>query len=226
MGLLLESFVVVASILVAFGLDAWWEHRVEREREAASLRALEADFEQNVSRLSTLAATEESISRASRDLLVLAVEDRSAADEDSARRLLGQVLNSVRFEPLMGAYEAVVSSGGLSQIRDDSLRAALAQFASTLDVRYAERFSDEIYLDFFGDFTGQLGFAEAVLAESSGAPTAPGGAGALAALLANPRFREHLAMRHLTERDVARSYRALLEQAQEVLRLVKAHAGK
>ena len=40
-----EFFVIVASILAAFGLDAWWDSRGERDRVLARLRALETELE-------------------------------------------------------------------------------------------------------------------------------------------------------------------------------------
>jgi len=33
-----EGGVIVGSILLAFGIDAWWERRQEREREIVALR--------------------------------------------------------------------------------------------------------------------------------------------------------------------------------------------
>ena len=42
-----EGVVIVGSILLAFGIDAWWEGRQEREREATYLSALVAEVERN-----------------------------------------------------------------------------------------------------------------------------------------------------------------------------------
>lgn len=42
---LLEGAVIVFSILLAFAIDAAWEKRSERQREAQILQALAADFE-------------------------------------------------------------------------------------------------------------------------------------------------------------------------------------
>ena len=37
---LVEGVVIVASILLAFGIDAWWEQRQDREEERRILQAL------------------------------------------------------------------------------------------------------------------------------------------------------------------------------------------
>jgi hypothetical protein len=214
--------VVVVSILIAFSLDAWWTKRAEKRTGTAHLRALRSDFEQNVSRLKVHIEREERIADASRRLLRVATSPTTPSPEDSVSNLLGQVFNSGRFDPVMGAYEAVVSSGGLDQVRDDSLRVALADFASLLDGRYYERFSDEFYFDFIRSFQGQLGFGAAVLASDSLAAAntvtmSPSSRG----LLRDPRFREHLALRYLAESGVAASYRSLLAKAERVLDLTR-----
>lgn len=223
--LLLEGLVVVTSILIAFALDAWWSQRAEERTEIAHLRALRSDFEQNVTRLTQLIEREEQIADASRRLLRVA-NSRVASPQDSVRNLMGQVFNSVRYDPVMGAYEAVVSSGGLAQLRDDSLRLALADFASFLEGRYFERFSDELYFDFVRSFTGRLGMSEAVLmSDSSAAGRARVVPEAQGDLLRDPKFREHLALRYLAERDVAGSYRGLLDKAERVLGLTRRALG-
>jgi hypothetical protein len=136
--------------------------------------------------------------------------------------LLGRVFNSARFAPLMGAYEAVVSSGGLAQLRDDSLRLALADFASLMQGRYYERYADELYFDFVRSFTGQLGLTAAVVAlDSDTAMRAAAASVRQRELLSDPKFREHLALRFLAERDVAASYRGILGKAERVLELTR-----
>ena len=220
--LLIEVLVVVASILIAFSLDAWWSKRAEGRTETAHLRALQSDFEQNVSRLKVHIEREERIADASRRLLLVAISPTTPSPEDSVSNLLGQVFNSGRFDPVMGAYEALVNSGGLAQVRDDSLRLALAGFASLTAGRYYERFSDELYFDFVRAFTGQLGFTAAVVASDSlAAADAAVVPLSQRELLRDPKFREHLALRYSAEIDVAGSYRGLLEMAERVLDLTR-----
>ena len=42
-----EGAVIVASILLAFALDAWWDRRGERVWERAQLEALHGEFTEN-----------------------------------------------------------------------------------------------------------------------------------------------------------------------------------
>ena len=218
--LAVEMVVVVASILIAFSLDAWWSRRSDDRTQAAHLGALESDFEQNVMRLTELVERERRIAESSRRLLSLAVMPQGAVQPDSVNHLFGQVFNSGRFGPSMGAYEAIVSSGGLSGVRADSLRIALADFVSLLESRYVENYADQLYLDFIQTYTGRLGTTAAVIAADT-VTASPGRMVPDRALLIDPRFREHLALRYLAERGVGDSYKSLLAKAQEVLDLTR-----
>jgi hypothetical protein len=40
-----EGVVIVGSILLAFGIEAWWDGRIERERELRYVAALQGEFE-------------------------------------------------------------------------------------------------------------------------------------------------------------------------------------
>lgn len=71
--ILIEMVAVVASILTAFSLDAWWSKRAEDRTVTAHLRALRSDFEQNVARLKVHIEREERIADASRRLLLVAI---------------------------------------------------------------------------------------------------------------------------------------------------------
>ena len=122
---------------------------------------------------------------------------------------------------MLGAYEAVVSSGGLAQFSNDSLRLALADFASFVEGRYAERYSDELYFDFVRSVTGRFGWAGAVLRSDSNSVRRNASAQRSdRQLLTDPEFRDRLALRYFAERDVARVYRALLGKAERVLALM------
>lgn len=92
----------------------------------------------------------------------------------------------------------------------ESVRASLAQFGAQVRNDYAERFSEAQYFAFTREFAGRLRFFEdpkVVAARTD----------AYADLLSDPRFQEFLMLRQASERDVAGSYRDLLEQAETVL---------
>lgn len=201
-------------ILIAFGLDASWDRHMASVHEREHLRAIASDLEQNAGQLRALIAMEDRVSANSLALLGLA-RSGAAVPGDSIFGLLGMVFNSRRYEPVTGAYQALINSAGLTLIRDDSLRAALAGFSSNVNDRYYEYFSNELYLAFIRDFSTQAPFFSDALLKSRNST-------AYAALMHDARFQEHLALRHVAERDVARHYRELLAQAEDILQRIGA----
>ena len=204
-----EISIVVAGVLIAFALNAWWMERESLRAEQVHLRSLVSDFEQNVGVLQTLVQRQERVAEASVDLLRLARAEPGAASA-RVRPLLGQVFSSVRFEPVMGAYDALLNSAGLTLIRNDDLRSSLAAFAARMNGRYSERFSDELYFSLIRDFAGRLGFGDAVLADENPSTS-------FSSLLGDVKFQEYLALRHRAEGEVASQYRGFLKGAQKVL---------
>ncbi|MGH8174785.1 MAG: DUF6090 family protein [Steroidobacter sp.] len=205
-----EIAVVTAGILIAFALEAWWDNRATAEREQIHLRALASDFQQNTAVLRALVENEESIMSSSQELLKVARRSQHSSTESIAA-LMSQVFNSARYDPVMGAYEALVNSGGLMLIRDEPLRASLAEFAAQVSGQYAESWSNEHYFAFAREFGGRVVLD--VLDTQPGSDRDR----MYAEMLRNPRFQEHLAMRYISERDMAGKYRELLREAESVL---------
>ena len=210
-----EIAIVTVGILIAFALEAWWDGREKAAQEQVHLRALASDLQQNIGELKTLIEREKEVMTSSQELLKLA---RVQQPGETARleELFYQVFNSARFEPVMGAYEALVNSGGLTLIRDESLRAALAEFAAKVGGQYAESWSEEHYFAFAREFAGRV-----VLLQAQN-PAADARERAYEEMLRDRRFQEHLALRYYSERDVANKYIGLRQQAEAVLAQVRA----
>ncbi len=204
-----EIGIVTAGILIAFALDAWWDNRATAEREQIHLRALASDLEQNIATLQDLVGNEEKIMASSKELLRLA-EPGQQGSAASLDQHFSMVFNSRRYEPVMGAYEALVNSGGLTLIRDATLRAALAGFAAKVRGRYEETWSDEHYFAFAREFGGRL----VLLHAREPAPEAR--EREYREMLQDERFLQHVAMRYFSERDITTKYRDLLAQAEAV----------
>lgn len=212
---LAEIGVVTVGILIAFSLNAWWDGRSMMQQEQVHLRALASDFEQNVEELRRLVALQQRVASSSLELLERA---NNGGNESSAtlEPMMAEVFNSARFEPVMGAYEGLVNAGGLTLIRDDALRATLAYFAAQVRNRYAENWSNEHYFALSREFGGRflLGVHTDMTVNERERQ--------LEAMLRDPAFQSHLALRYYSERDMARHYAGLLEQAEHVLHQVRA----
>jgi len=207
-----EIFVVVAGVLIAFGLNAWWAERSARIEEQTHLGALMRDFELNVGVYEEIMGRAQRSADASLELLQLARREPTA-DPAMVRALLGAVFSSYRKKPVLDAYEALVSSVGLTLIRDEKLRAALAGFADRASEPYQEQFSDRIYLEFTARYLGRLQLAGAVARDAAPLES-------FAELLNDPAFQEHLAYRYVLERDVAGLYADRMIEARDILALI------
>ncbi|MFG0252752.1 MAG: hypothetical protein ACF8NJ_07770 [Phycisphaerales bacterium JB038] len=121
----IEATTIVASILIAFAIDAWWAERNERIEEREAIEGLLTDFRETQRRTSELRAQlQESVDAAG---TLLAMADggpgTSTAQTDSLIFLLVQrhALSTTEAN-----LTALLESGRLRLIRNDSLRVALA----------------------------------------------------------------------------------------------------
>lgn len=145
-----EIVVVVASILIAFALDAWWDSAVERDQERALLAGLQAEFEQNRAPLDERISNHERLAAGAHALAALL----DAADGDSVTvpdSLLITLVVTPTFDPTLGTLEEAQSSGRTRLIRDGELRRRLRAWQGLwVDAREEEQWSlqlvqDELY---------------------------------------------------------------------------------
>ena len=128
--LAIEGLVIVVSILMAFGIEAWWASAQDREREVAYLEQLESDLEgtlQNNARFSALAEASE----AATAKLFRSYYEASPPDPDSVEAWWTE-LGSWVVQPRLGTVQALVATGDLELIRDDSLRVAISSYLTEM----------------------------------------------------------------------------------------------
>ena len=128
-----EGTMIVASILLAFGIQTWWENRTEADREQRLLTALLAEFGQNADLLAR--AGSDYRARYLDAAGVLDAIDRSSAEVDDAdlRQLVQGLASAQTFHLESGAHDALLASGELDVIRDEVLRARLAAWPSFVE---------------------------------------------------------------------------------------------
>lgn len=127
-----EAFVIVASILIAFALDAWWDNRQERERITELLSAVADDFEREVAGLDSIIATNRARDVVGRALLGATEPTRPAVSSDSIARLAAANGVFEIYDPSFGALSALLSTGGLESVHDADLRRWLAGWPAEL----------------------------------------------------------------------------------------------
>ena len=129
--LVAESIAVVASILLAFAIDAAWNDRQERSEERALLTGLRQEFVLNRANVELQVGRIEVAMDRLRLYSALEQFTPGVLDADSAFALLVQpVVRSYTSELSDGFLEATISSGKLALIDDVELRALLAETSS------------------------------------------------------------------------------------------------
>jgi hypothetical protein len=127
----LEGIVIVASILLAFTIDALWEDRQLRVEEQGVLHSLRTDFLASQSELLDVLQSLES-NRAAFERLQATTPDalsRLPADSVSMAGLTG----APSFDAYSGTLNALVGAGKLDLIRDVSLREVLLDWMHGID---------------------------------------------------------------------------------------------
>ena len=127
-GLAVEGLVIVASILAAFAVDAWWDGRQETRRERAVLQGILDDFRQSETDLafkSELARWMATDSRAVLERVRAAAEGSTII---ASTRELAAVVGVPTYDANTATLDAAVSSGEFELIRSRAIRDALSSW--------------------------------------------------------------------------------------------------
>jgi len=128
-----EGVVIVASILLAFGIDAWWDQRQEDDRIQATLSSVAAEIAANESELRrAIDGNEESMQRLLAFLLATP-EEVGQSPTYELRAITASVVRGFGFDPGGGALDNLLTSGDLALISDPDLRAALVRWRQLPD---------------------------------------------------------------------------------------------
>lgn len=126
-----ESLAVLAAILVAFALDAWWDERTERRDALDALDAVRVELERNRIEFERVVEVNEGVVNVLPRMLEL--------DEGLIAAMSREELDSLDFSPFQimqpetGALQSLLTSGHLRAIRDQEPRSALAGHSQSWD---------------------------------------------------------------------------------------------
>jgi hypothetical protein len=178
-----EFAVIVAGVLCALAAQAWWEGREQREREATYLRQLLADTRVNGARVAEAVAVDSLAALSAARAADALTSTGPPPPPDSLVRWISMAGVGSDLQTVAGSYRAVVGSGELRLIRSDSLRAALAAYASFLENETErQRQFRMLVSEAAGDMAAAMPFMRRVFLDG---PTAEGVD--VAALRADPR---------------------------------------
>lgn len=132
-----ESIAIVASILLAFAIDAWWADRQLRLDLQQNLVALSGELESNLRLIDRELSYRQAVI-SSIETLTQNKPGDGALSPDHVDRLLGDLLWLGRSGFSSGALNSILQTGLLAEIRDGELRRLLAALPASY--QFVEQF--------------------------------------------------------------------------------------
>jgi len=117
----------VTGVLVALAVGAWWQGRQDAATERAYLRQLAADLRETERAAADADAFLRPVDRAG-SLLWLAFYEAERPPRDTLLAWAERAMWTSAVRPVTGTAEALVATGDLALVRDDSLRTAVTAY--------------------------------------------------------------------------------------------------
>jgi hypothetical protein len=144
--LALEGAVVVASILVAFALDAWWADRQLEQETAEDLAIVQFELAENIRLVQVTMDIMNGVVEANKTLISkLMVQSDSAMVEIEDTILFIGIFFNPTLDPSLGGTDAWIAAGRLGALDSPMLRQRLASVRGKVeDVVEEQRIAREI----------------------------------------------------------------------------------
>ena len=145
----LELVIVVLGVVIGFQVTAWGQARSDRAKEQTYLRQLVVDLTETERVVADTEASRAPSDRAAGQLS-RAYRSLERPPRDSLMQWLIDSLSRRAALPVMGTVEALIATGDLALIRDDSLRSGITAYAQKMGVsvqsqyQYLERERDAV----------------------------------------------------------------------------------
>jgi len=127
-----DVLLIVVSIIIAFALDAWWSGIQDERRVSRHFDALEHEFKEALAGFKADREEVESAIGATRAILAVMGTRQDESFADSLSFLLNNSYDVGVFASEGGALSAILSSGDIGLIDDDSLSYLLAGWPARL----------------------------------------------------------------------------------------------
>lgn len=140
-----EAVAIVISILLAFGIDAWWSNRQEKTRVDESLFALRNELQTNLEEIQR--------ERAFRTTVIASIDqlfEMSAGGERVSQTvddLLEDVTWGGRIDVSTGALVSILESGSLASIDDGALKRSISSLPTLYETTSSHERDASRYLD-------------------------------------------------------------------------------
>ncbi|MEM0963513.1 MAG: hypothetical protein AAGK21_13360 [Bacteroidota bacterium] len=239
---LVEVAVVVLGVVIGFQVNDWGQARADQAKEQVYLRQLSEDLRETLAGAERASERQRDVSRNAASAL-RAYRSAERPPLDSLYLWMGGGFNFVSPAPVLGTAQGIVSSGDLSLLRDDTLRAALPAYVERRrERRESIQVSIDLYAGAFARLLREVDGLEAALlqippsavdsiARSDATFPYPLGArrtpfpATTADLLANPNVYSALVTASFMSSALVGYHGEIVADATEMLRLVERARG-
>lgn len=128
-----DVVLIVASILIAFGLDTWWDDLQEQRVQSEQIVTLLSEFEAARETLTSLSSYLDGTAEATNELLTLMGPEAAGSDSEKIFTLLGRSLNFGAAAPNYTVLELVLTTSNPQVETSDTLVALLASWPSQME---------------------------------------------------------------------------------------------
>jgi hypothetical protein len=144
--LALEGAVVVASILIAFSLDAWWDDRQLQQETAEDLAIVQFELAENIRLIQVTMDIMNQVVAANNVLIAeLMTQPDSSLVEIEDTTIFWGIFSNPTFDPSLGGTDAWIAAGRLGGLGSPMLRQRLASVRGKVeDVVEEQRIAREI----------------------------------------------------------------------------------
>lgn len=133
---IIESLVIVASILGAYALDTWNDNRKNQQHEIVILKNLKSDLEEDVNGYNS-AIADLSIRKAFVDSILFLVGN-PAIEIDHSKLVHWMVTSGyiIDYKPVFPTYNEILGAGLLSIISNEPIKNDLAKYKSQIEFEF------------------------------------------------------------------------------------------
>lgn len=221
--LVLESIVIVGSILLAFGIDALWQDYNERQTEVTTISNLEREFRVNQERIEQ--AVSFSLEQEELILELLTNWDSSSPNLEFENSLIFSLLFQGTLNITNGAFESYISNGG-DVIQDQELRNLLHSWPGAVAEYKEDEDADTLYVQevlrpYLAEMTDYSRLLDVhPIGAFTRLPDSDIDYEGLSRILNDPLARNHLARRYSNKNLIRREAERLLQLNESILSLL------
>lgn len=169
-----EAAVIVASILLAFAIDAWWENRQESKSDISHLTAVANELRKQRELLDeSIAAHQETID-AGGEILGYIASKGADLPENGVQVAISRLVSFYQINAPFGALKTAMSAGAIPRMTDNELATSLASWPTAIeDLSEEQNQGFRSMFDLLDTLTDRMPMA-AVYAEKLRSPTIRG----------------------------------------------------